>query len=165
LQFGQGKSVRNWLLGKDATVCSIIGGSGIYSPHFVATNKAMSFAGDILENDSFIAASSIFLVATEVIEPTTKDVIATRLPTKVVLIQPTVQGTLLEIGKLVSNKKDSKAIRAAAQLIVYINQFSIYTFDGYKTPSAALGGKTMEQYLNAGLQKSEISGLTAISLG
>jgi hypothetical protein len=165
LQFGKPPvNVRNWLLGSDVTVCSIIGGSGIYSPHFVATKNAMSFAGDILENSKAISAPSIFLVSTEVIEPTTKDVIAARLPTKVVPIDSTIQGTFLAIGNLVPNKKDAKTIRAAAQLITYINQF-VYTFDEYKTPNAKLAGKTMEQYLNAGLQKPGIDGLAAISLG
>jgi hypothetical protein len=164
LQFGQGKSVRNWLLAKDVTVCSVIGGSGIYSPHFVATNKAMSFAGDILESNSFIAEAKVFLVSTDAVDSTTKNVVAQNVPPMVLKIQPTVQGTLLEIGKLVSNKKDSKAIRAAAQLIVYINQFSIYTFDDYKTPSLAYGGKTPEQYITAGLQQPGIVGLDKISL-
>ena len=165
LQFGQGKTVRNWLLGKDVTVCSIIGGSGIYSPHFVATSKAMKFAGDILESDSFIAAPSIFLVSTDAVDSTTKNVVAQKVPTMVLKIQPTVDQTLKMIGNLVSNKSDTNTIRAAAQLIVYINQFSIYAFKDYKTPSLAYGGKTSEQYITAGLQKPDISGLAAISLG
>lgn len=165
LQFGQGiGTVKNWLLGKEATVCSIIGGSGIYSPHFVATKNAMKFAGDILESDSFITEPKIFLVSTDAVDSTTKNVVAQKVPTMVLKIQPTVDQTLKMIGNLVSNKSDTETIRAAAQLIVYINQSSIYTFNDYKTPSLVYGGKTSEQYITAGLQQPGIVGLDKISL-